>query len=48
MAGNVVDAERERFVAPNMLLLDGRRVPGDDEPFFAADKPCVLFLASGG
>ena len=48
MAGNVVDPECETFVAPNMLLLDGRRVPGDDEPFYAADKPCVLFLASGG
>ncbi|MDQ2857712.1 MAG: hypothetical protein M3R53_03545 [Candidatus Eremiobacteraeota bacterium] len=48
MAGAVVDAEREEFVEPNMLLLDGRRVCGADEPFYAADRPCVLFLASGG
>ncbi len=48
MVGHVVDAERERFVEPNMLLLDGRRAIGDDEPFVAADRPCVLFLASGG
>ncbi len=48
MAGNVVDAERETFVLPNLLLLDGRHMPGDDEPFSAADRPCVLFLASGG
>ena len=48
MAGNVVDIEREDFVAPNMLLLDGRRATGPDEPFCADDRPCVLFLASGG
>ena len=48
MIGQVVDVEREAFVPPNMLLLDGRRAPGNDEPFYASDKPCVLFLASGG
>ena len=48
MAGNVVDAEREEFVEPNMLLLDGRYATDADEPFYAADRPCVLFLASGG
>ena len=48
MAGTVVDMERDDFVEPNMLLLDGRRATDPDEPFFASDRPCVLFLASGG
>jgi hypothetical protein len=48
MVGSVIDAGSESFVHPNLLLLDGRRATGDDEPFGAADHPCVLFLASGG
>ena len=48
MVGPVIDAETHMFVQPNYLLLDGRRATGDDEPFGAADRPCVLFLASGG
>ena len=48
LIGNVVDVEHEAFVEPNMLLLDGRRAPDDDEPIGAADRPCVVFLASGG
>ena len=48
MIGSVIDAAGENFVEPNLLLLDGRRASGDDEPFDAADRPCVLFLASGG
>ncbi len=48
MLDNVIDAAGEAFVHPNLLLLDGRRATGDDEPFGAADRPCVLFLASGG
>lgn len=48
MVGNVIEAGGEAFVAPNLLLLDGRRAVGDDDPFEAADRPCVLFLASGG
>jgi hypothetical protein len=48
MIGTVIDAQGETFVAPNYLLLDGRRAAGEDEPFEAADRPCVLFLASGG
>lgn len=48
MVGPVIDAEGQTFVQPNFLLLDGRRATGDDEPFGAADRPCVLFLASGG
>ena len=48
MVGNVIDADRQAFVTPNLLLLDGRRAPADDDTFAAADRPCVLFLASGG
>jgi hypothetical protein len=48
MVGPVIDAGAQTFVHPNFLLLDGRRATGDDEPFVAADRPCVLFLASGG
>jgi hypothetical protein len=48
LIGNVVDLEREDFVEPNMLLLDGRRAANADDPFVAADRPVVLFLASGG
>jgi hypothetical protein len=48
MVGSVIDAGGETFVPPNLLLLDGRRAAADDEPFDEADRPCVLFLASGG
>ena len=48
MIGSVIDSGGETFIDPNLLLLDGRRATGDDEPFVAADRPCVLFLASGG
>ena len=45
---DVIDRERGSLVEPNLLLLDGRRAPRDGERFDAADRPCVLFLASGG
>jgi hypothetical protein len=48
MIGSVIDPATEAFVNPNLLLLDGRRATGDDDPICAADRPCVLFLASGG
>ncbi|MBD5653716.1 MAG: hypothetical protein IAI50_00870 [Candidatus Eremiobacteraeota bacterium] len=48
LVGSVVDLEREDFVEPNLLLLDGRRALDADDPFVASDKPVVLFLASGG
>ena len=48
LVGSVVDLEREEFVEPNMLLLDGRRATDRDDRFVASDKPVVLFLASGG
>ncbi len=48
MIGGIIDPAGEAFVHPNLLLLDGRRATDDDEAFEAADRPCVLFLASGG
>jgi hypothetical protein len=45
---DVITGERDAFVEPNLLLLDGRRAPSDGETFGDADHPCVLFLASGG
>ncbi len=44
----VIAPARDELVEPNLLLLDGRRAPRDGERFGAADRPCVLFLASGG
>lgn len=46
LRGTVI--EGERFIEPNLLLLDGRHALGAGETFGALDKPCVLFLASGG
>jgi len=48
LVGDVIEASGDGFVAPNYVLLDGRRAAGMDEPVRASDKPCVLFLASGG
>ena len=44
----VITPALDAFVEPNLLLLDGRRAPREGETFGAADRPCVLFLASGG
>jgi hypothetical protein len=46
--GEIVTGERDAFVEPNLLLLDGVRAVGGDVRFTSADRPCVLFLASGG
>jgi hypothetical protein len=46
--GEIVTGERDAFVAPNLLLLDGTRAVDGATRFTAADRPCVLFLASGG
>lgn len=46
--GEIVSTERDAFVAPNLLLLDGVRAVEPDARFTGADRPCVLFLASGG
>jgi hypothetical protein len=45
--GTIVTEARDAFVAPNLLLLDGRRT-AEGVTFTAADRPCVLFLPSGG
>lgn len=45
---DVIAPALDAFVEPNLLLLDGRRAPRDGETFGASDRPCVLFLASGG
>lgn len=45
---DVIVASLDAFVEPNLLLLDGRRAPQAGETFGDADRPCVLFLASGG
>ena len=45
---DVIAGSLDAFVEPNLLLLDGRRAPQGGETFVSADRPCVLFLASGG
>ncbi|MEA2689432.1 MAG: hypothetical protein QOJ39_3592 [Candidatus Eremiobacteraeota bacterium] len=45
---DVIAPELDAFVEPNLMLLDGRRPVGQDDTFRDADRPCVLFLASGG
>ena len=45
---DVIAAACDAFVEPNLLLLDGRRALREGERFGADDRPCVLFLASGG
>ncbi len=48
LVGAVIDPAHDGFVPPNLLLLDGRRAPGADDTFAAGDRPCILFLPSGG
>lgn len=48
LGGTVIDVDRGAFIEPNVLLLDGRRAPRSDETFDEADRPCVLFVPSGG
>ncbi|MDQ6944266.1 MAG: hypothetical protein M3169_17350 [Candidatus Eremiobacteraeota bacterium] len=45
---DVITPAADALVEPNLLLLDGRRALRDGETFGAADRPCILFLASGG
>ncbi len=45
--GQILTADAAGFIAPNLLLLDGRRAV-DGIRFGAADRPCVLVLPSGG
>jgi hypothetical protein len=46
--GSIVTLERDAFIAPNLLLLDGLHALDENARFTGADRPCVLFLASGG
>jgi len=48
LIGEVIAASRDAFVEPNYLLLDGRRAVMAGELITSADRPCILFLASGG
>ena len=48
LVGEVIDPVAAALVEPNLLLLDGKRAPRADERFRSEDRPCVLFLASGG
>lgn len=45
---DVISPAVDALVEPNLLLLDGRRALRDGETFGAADRPCIMFLASGG
>jgi hypothetical protein len=45
---DVIAPAADALIEPNLLLLDGRRALRDGETFGAADRPCVMFLASGG
>ncbi len=45
--GQIVTRDADAFIAPNLLLLDGRRA-ADGRAFTSADRPCVLALPSGG
>jgi hypothetical protein len=44
----VIAPSRDALVEPNLLLLDGRRALRAGEVIRTSDRPCVLFLASGG
>ena len=45
---DVIVPTRDALVEPNLILLDGQRAVNAGERFGEADRPCVLFLASGG
>ena len=48
LLGTVIDLDRSTLIEPNVVLLDGRRAPGRDEPIEESDRPCLLFVPSGG
>jgi hypothetical protein len=48
VVGNVVEARSFRPIEPNFVLLDGRRPADLDGRVSEADRPCLLFLPSGG
>jgi hypothetical protein len=45
---DVIAPAADVLVEPNLLLLDGRRALQAGETFGDGDRPCILFLASGG
>jgi hypothetical protein len=45
---DVIAPAADALIEPNLLLLDGRRALRDGETFGDADRPCIMFLASGG
>ncbi len=45
--GEILTPDASAFIAPNLLLLDGRRA-AEGVRFSSGDRPCVLFLPSGG
>ncbi|MDE2571426.1 MAG: hypothetical protein KGM44_02755 [bacterium] len=47
LLGSVIAADGS-LIAPNLLLLDGRREVALEDRVCAADRPCLLFLPSGG
>ncbi len=48
LEGNVLDSVTHAPLQPNAVLLDGRRARALDETVSDADRPCLLFLPSGG
>ncbi|HXP92501.1 MAG TPA: hypothetical protein VN905_03465 [Candidatus Binatia bacterium] len=48
LLGTVIDLDRSVLIEPNVLLLDGRRAPDRTETFDESDRPCLLFVPSGG
>lgn len=48
LVGSVIAPAGDALLAPNYLLLDGRRSVEVDDRFSSHDNPCLLFLASGG
>ncbi len=45
---DVIAPAADALIEPNLLLLDGRRALRAGETFGDSDRPCILFLASGG
>jgi len=48
MVGSVLRPQTFEPIEPNLVLLDGRRRCALDDVISEADRPCLLFLPSGG
>jgi molybdopterin converting factor small subunit len=48
VVGEVLEARSFTPIEPNLVLLDGRRPADLDDRVSEADRPCLLFLPSGG